>query len=668
MQASVLSDLGDALLTRYPHSSNAEDLDAAIDSLVRAVDTTPAHAASLARHLFQLGGGLAVRFAYGEDIVDLDAAIDAFRRVLALASESDVLRANLLISLGGALLSRHGASSRPDDLESAVEALREGCTVGATTASATVLNGAQLWGASAAARQAWPEAAEAYRYALEAADRLVELEVGRERKEWWLRAARELPGPAAHAFARSGDIEAAVLVLERWRAIQLSGALGLDRYDVNRLRLAHPDLYERHQVIAGTLQEVERRELADPAAGPPIETPDLAATGDDLARALAEIRELPGFEDFLLPPDFAEVVNIAGDVPLAYLAAAPPGGLALLLRPGGEVRPVWLPELTDAEVARRAWAYFRVQGSPGWTDEVDNLTQWLWSAVMGPLLEAADAPAIILVPGGLLGFLPLHAAWTHDPSAVTGRRYALDQARLTYTGNTRILAACRAAAAGIETRSVLAIGDPVGLAHATRELDAVCAQFAAVTRLEGASKDDVLAALGDHSVLHFACHGAVSPADPLGSSLRVAPQEQLTMRQVLNRRLTATRLAVLSACETAVPGAELPDEGVGMPSSFIQAGAAGAIGSLWEVPDVSTMMLMTHFYELWRKSDLEPAEALRQAQQWLRDSTNEAKLRRFPDVPELAAGALPEWALDIWEKGHDHASPLHWAAFTYVGA
>jgi tetratricopeptide (TPR) repeat protein len=349
VQASVLSDLGHALLARYPHSSNAEDLDAAIDSLVRAVDATPAHAASLAHHLFQLGGGVAVRFAYGDDIADLDAAVDAFWRALGLASESEVLRANLLIAMGGALLSRHGASGRPDDLEAAVEALREGCVMGTTTAPAAVLNGAQLWGASAAERQAWPEATEAYRGALEAAGRLVELEAGCERKESRLRAARELPGPAAHAFARSGDTEAAVLVLERWRAIQLSGALDLDRRDLDRLRSAHPDLYDRHRVIAETLQEAERRELVGPAAGPPGETPDLAAARDDLARTLAEIRELPGFGDFLLPPDFAEVVGIAGDVPLAYIATAPAGGLALLLRPEGDVTPVWLPELTDAE-------------------------------------------------------------------------------------------------------------------------------------------------------------------------------------------------------------------------------------------------------------------------------------------------------------------------------
>jgi hypothetical protein len=36
--------------------------------------------------------------------------------------------------------------------------------------------------------------------------------------------------------------------------------------------------------------------------------------------------------------------------------------------------------------------------------------------------------------------------------------------------------------------------------------------------------------------------------------------------------------------------------------------------------DVSTFLLMTRFYALWRKDGLHPPEALRQAQCWLRDA------------------------------------------------
>jgi len=343
VQAAVLSDLGNALKARYPHSGNAEDLDVAIDSLTRSVEITPARAPSLARHLFQLGNGLAVRFAYRDDIADLDAAVDAFQRALGLTGESAVLRAHLLLAMGGAMLSRHGAVGRPEDLEAAVEALRAGCTVGTATASQAVLNGAQLWGASAAARQEWPEAAEAYRHALEAGERLIELEVGREHKESWLQAARELPGPAALALARSGDFEAAVVVLERWRAIMLSGALDLDRRDLDRLRSAHPQLYQRHQAMAAALREAEQRALAVADVGTPGDRPDLAAAGDSLAHPLIEIRARPGFEDFLLPPDFAEVADIADETPLAYLTAAPGGGLALLVPPGGTLRMCGYP-------------------------------------------------------------------------------------------------------------------------------------------------------------------------------------------------------------------------------------------------------------------------------------------------------------------------------------
>jgi CHAT domain-containing protein len=43
-------------------------------------------------------------------------------------------------------------------------------------------------------------------------------------------------------------------------------------------------------------------------------------------------------------------------------------------------------------------------------------------------------------------------------------------------------------------------------------------------------------------------------------------------------------------------------------------------GSLWSVPDLSTALLVRKFYRNLRAGD-SPAQALRQAQRWLRDST-----------------------------------------------
>ena len=63
------------------------------------------------------------------------------------------------------------------------------------------------------------------------------------------------------------------------------------------------------------------------------------------------------------------------------------------------------------------------------------------------------------------------------------------------------------------------------------------------------------------------------------------------------------------------------DEVVSLPSAFIRAGFAGAIGSLWKVSEKSTAMLMIRFYQLWRAEGKQPVQALARAQKELREDT-----------------------------------------------
>jgi CHAT domain len=91
---------------------------------------------------------------------------------------------------------------------------------------------------------------------------------------------------------------------------------------------------------------------------------------------------------------------------------------------------------------------------------LDQLTRWLWDAVMAPLLATLPAKRTVLVPAGLLGLLPLHAAWTNDPHTPTGRRYALDEALRTYAPNARALTAARRLADRIPVEHVLVVEEP----------------------------------------------------------------------------------------------------------------------------------------------------------------------------------------------------------------
>jgi CHAT domain-containing protein len=279
------------------------------------------------------------------------------------------------------------------------------------------------------------------------------------------------------------------------------------------------------------------------------------------------------------------------------------------------------------------------------------------------------------VPAGLLGLLPLHAAAWSDRTAATGFRYALDDRLITYAPSARAVAATRASAAPTRPRSVLAVGAPArddvpALEHAAAEAEAVRASVGAGRVLSGADATlaEVGPALGEHALLHFACHGRADLRNPLASALLLAAQDELTVADVLARRLPDCRLAVLSACETSVAGVALPDEVVSLPASLLQAGVAGVAGTLWPVDDLSSMLLVRRLFAALSAPGAEPAEALRSAQCWLRDATNEELHTVFADVPETAPPPLSGSLLRVWAGTRGHAGPEHWAAFTYMGA
>jgi CHAT domain-containing protein len=409
-----------------------------------------------------------------------------------------------------------------------------------------------------------------------------------------------------------------------------------------------------------------------------------------LDQVVAEIQQVPGFEDFLATPTFDDVARAAGEQPLAYVAAAEHGGLALVVR-GEDVTHVDLPELgrepVDTLARRYVDQYAEFRGAPGpnragWDAALADTTSWLWARLMEPLLsELADADAVTLVPGGVLGLLPLHAAWRPDASRPTGREHALDRLAISYAPNARSLSASRAAARRIPGHRMLAVAAPGAqgvqrhLALAAREAEAACAAFPDKAAMldRDLTVGAVTAAMGTADVVHFACHGFAEPAVPLESGLILAHDQVLTVRELMGMDLRV-RLALLSACETLVPGRDLPDEVVALPTGLIQAGAAGVIASLWTVPDLESAVLMVEFYRRWRAGGTTPAQALREAQQWVRDTPMSGQVACY----EAAADGQDEWPpapvadalLDEFARA-DPTSGLAdlagWAAFAHVG-
>jgi CHAT domain-containing protein len=217
-----------------------------------------------------------------------------------------------------------------------------------------------------------------------------------------------------------------------------------------------------------------------------------------------------------------------------------------------------------------------------------------------------------------------------------------------------------------------------------------------------ATREALWAALSAATIAHFACHGQFGLDDTLDSALLLAQESRLTLRDLVAGDTTALsnlRLVALSACQTAITDfRRLPDESIGLPGGFLQAGVPAVVGTLWSVNDLSTALLMHRFYELHLHGDAAaglapqpPVRALRLAQQWLRDLTYKEMFayfqrhRQLKAAPQRNLESVPvsgaRMPTDLIEEGralaedymldhpndHPYANPIFWAAFTFNG-
>ena len=675
--------------------------ESAVDAAVKALEEAGALAPNDPSNPVSLGRVLLERYALTGDRESLDQALDQFQRAAA-RQVSPQFQGLCLLELGRAHVERYRLDHDATDRAAAVEAFRRASELTREADSTIALHAAQQWAELEVEDKAWLAAAEPYRLGLDALARLLRAPALRAERELWLRDARGFAAAAASALSLARDAKSGVVALEQNRALLLSEALQREQVDLEQLRLdGFAELAAKYERAIEQVAELEREEIAGgkDRLGERRRRAR-SSLADEVARArttldgvIREIRSVPGYQGVFETATFDEIVAFAGDTPLVYITAGSPWGSAFVVNADAPP-PILLPNLSTNRVISCARYYLdayeaRVDDPDRWRGQLDLTLEWLWDAALGPLLSLewlADlylgdqlvdrARPLVLVPVGLLGLLPLHAAWTADESAPTKRRYALDDLCLTYAPNARLLSQSRRRLQDMNSVGLLAVDEPLPVAagrlpSAAAEVAAAAGAIQPATTLhhEDATVERVLQHLTTHAFAHFACHGRADPEEPLDSFLLLANDARLTLREIMEQRLTGLRLAVLSACETAVVGSALPDEVVSLPTGLLSARVGGVIASAWAVPDTSTALLLSRFYSYLRdRPDAVPAEALRRAQQWVRDSSNGEKLEQMPELMGASAERVPERARGLWEKAHGHRHPYHWAGFAYVGA
>jgi CHAT domain-containing protein len=489
-------------------------------------------------------------------------------------------------------------------------------------------------------------------------------------KEYRIARIQGLVAEAAYHLAEADRPRDAALALDLGRAVLITERMQRDRAGVEERLLAagNAELATRWREAADALQRAERAAFESPDEHGETREHRLASA-EYLAliehdRLLREISALPGFEDVDAPPDYDDLRAAAGDGPVVYLAAREQGGFGLVVTAADEPEQIELESLDLALVDQQVERLLSLEEAHEVAPALAKILPQLEKSVVGPLTERLEPGSLVtLVPVGRLGQLPLHAAGVAPDADGTWRDTAGGTV-FRYAPNARVLVRARETARELADADLTVLTAAVPhaegfapLASATAESDAVMAGAgpARVVQLHDATARDVLDRLDGCQVWHFACHGVHDAASPLESTLQLA-DGSLTVRAMFARPSAARRLAVLSACQTAMVDRSLVDEVVGFPAALMQAGVAGVVAAQAVVDDAEASLLVVDFFARLRTT-CDPARALAQAQAWLRTATNAEIRAAHPSLDPLPGG----------EADRPCSEPGSWALFSYTG-
>ena len=298
------------------------------------------------------------------------------------------------------------------------------------------------------------------------------------------------------------------------------------------------------------------------------------------------------------------------------------------------------PDRSRSRASIAALAQRMTASLSGASSDWETASRDLHAALIAPIAPLLGPDAtLIIVPDGPLRQISFAALMDAQGT------FLMEQARLA------VVPALSFAAPGTPDTEPAIIA-----ASLEKELDLPVGRF---TRLEGTASEaamaagqdgvlltdfdrsDLAAALAKRpaSVLHLATHAAFNGRTE--RSFIVANGEAISLPE-LRAMLSTNRLRgqqlqllVLSACETAVGD---DDQAMGLAGAAVEAGAASALASLWEVSDAGTAALMEAFYRHYRAGE------------------GRARSLQLAQI-ELARGGDGQWT-----------DPGIWSAFTLVGS
>ncbi|KAF8704371.1 TPR-like protein, partial [Rhizoctonia solani] len=643
---SVLCRLGAMYQKRYKITSVTADIDQAIEHLSDALVLCPKEGTNHRRaHIHgTLGNAYSLRFEELLDFDDLDSATEHMSHGVALIPASHGLAAELLNALGQLHLSQFRPypprELRWPHLHLAIECFRKSshCPAGSPSARFAA---ACKW-ARLSVRYSLDDSLEAYQVAMDIIPRVIWLGATIEERHSEIPSVDEIALEAAAEAIRLSEYARALEWLEQGRSIVWTQRSQLQA-PINTLSSAHPKLAEELMSISKELEVVSSR-VSPNQSGLAVDT-SLEQTyqrhhwlADRYEHIMAEIRSLPGFEDFLRPAKASQLVRAAQEGPIILVNISTFRCDALAIIPGSDkIKHIPLPELEDGElyhartkleraldqqdIRERGLFHlrrpFKDPDEPAIRCEFEEILELLWERIAYPVLSTlellksseGDPPHLTWCTTGLLSMLPLHACGYYTRKDKNSLTRIFDHVVSSYTPTLgALLLANRQASDSSVCPSIVAIGqkDTPGqssLPQTVAELKCIqarvslqkTAKFMQIIN-EHSTREAVLEAMETNDWVHLACHAHQdnTNANESGFFLHDGLLSIGTIRQ---RSFKDKGLAFLSACQTAKGDKEIADESVHIAAAMLMAGYRSVIATMWSIRDGDAPLIADKVYE-----------------------------------------------------------------------
>ena len=491
--------------------------------------------------------------------------------------------------------------------------------------------------------------------------------------------ANEIVARAVGWCLADGEDRAAVEMAEAGRGLVLAGVILTGRVEEVLRGAGRPDVADAWQQGSAAGRAAALDALWDTRASATL----LAApTVDEVSVMLAATRV--DAVVYLVP------CTADADGPDGPASAAGAGGHAVLVRPlVGTVEVLPLPGLAGSDSARLDEYLAALDGAitsfdPGtagaagfrggatgqaWADALERLGEWAYERVVGPLIEHARGwklnrlPHLVLIPLGDLAAVPYSASWTSSGAPPGGRRYAIDDAVITYAASARLLGEVSRRPSQPLTERVVLVSDPTGqfpmARRAARELARRQYRGAEVYGPRNAPNGPATTAVlldalpgrdrPGASLFQLSTHATTMPTPQLQTRDGWLPISQI-LDQARDRPPNAPGgLIITNACLTDSTRANY-DESLTLATAFLAAGATAVIGTRWPVDDdtATALSLRLHFHLQLGKL---PAEALRSAQLDLARPTPDVRSSLGPILATVEESRLSH---PITWAGHVH--------------